>query len=111
MVHRLEAVFEAGVLRPLQPLLLPEHHHVMVTVDDSPTGDSTQFNHRYAEQEWIGIHGHAYIGQWIALDGGKLICHGTNAVRVRDDARSQGVECPFVVRVPLDFGAPSAGWL
>ena len=110
MVRQLEAVFEAGVLRPLQPLLLPEHHRVMVTIDDNPSV-AVEFNHRYTEQSWLGTHGHAYIGQWVALDGSKLVAHGPNAVRVRDDARGQGVECPFVVRVPVDFGAPSAGWL
>ena len=111
MVRHLEAVFEAGVLRPLQPLLLPEHHHVMVTIDDSPIVAAAEFNHRYAEQAWLGTHGRAYIGQWVALDGGKLISHGPNAVPVRDDARRQGLKCPFVVRVPPDFGKPSAGWL
>ena len=110
-MRQLEAVFEAGVLRPLQPLLLPEHHRVMVTIDDNPSAAAAEFNHRYAEQAWLGTHGHAYLGQWVALDGGNLVSHGPNAVRVRDDARSQGVECPFVVRVPVDFGSPSAGWL
>lgn len=74
-VRKLEAVFEAGVLRPLQPLLLPEHHRVMVTIDDNARVAATEFNHRYAEQTWLGTHGHTYIGQWVALDGGTLISH------------------------------------
>ena len=47
----------------------------------------------------------------LLLDGDKLVSHGPNAVRVRDEARRQGMECPFVVRVPADFGTLSAGWL
>lgn len=34
MVRHLEAVFEDGVLRPLEPLSLPEHEHVIVTIND-----------------------------------------------------------------------------
>lgn len=76
-----------------------------------PLAAGFEFNHRSAEQAWLETHGHGYIGQWVALNGGKLISHGPNAALLRDDARSQGVECPFVVRVPVDFGTPSAGWL
>lgn len=111
MLRQVEAVFEAGVLRPLQPLLLPEHHRVMVTIDDNPAATAAELDHRYAEQAWMGTHGQAYIGQWVALDGGKLVAHGPNAVQVRDEARNQGVERPFVVRIPTDFGEPSAGRL
>ena len=111
MVRHVEAVFEDGVLRPTEPLSLPERQHVRVTIDDSPPVASEQINHRLAEQAWLTVHGHEYRGQWVALDGGRLVAHGPKAVPVRDDARSQGIECPFVVRVPLDFGGPSAGWL
>lgn len=34
MTKRLEAIYENGVLRPLEPLNLPEHHRVMVTLSD-----------------------------------------------------------------------------
>jgi len=111
MVRHLEAVFEGGVLRPLQPLQLTEFQHVMVTIDDSLAVDATEFDHRQAEHFWMREHGHEYIGQWMAVDGGTLIAHAPNAVAVRDEARRQRLERPFVVRVPLDFGTPSAGWL
>ena len=42
----------------------------------------------------------------LLLDGDKLVSHGPNAVRVRDEARRQGMECPFVVRsrqIPAHF--------
>ena len=34
MSKQLEAVYENGVLRPLQPLALADQQHVMVTVDE-----------------------------------------------------------------------------
>ena len=36
MVKTLSAVFENGVLRPLEPLALKEHQRVRVTVSDAP---------------------------------------------------------------------------
>jgi len=32
----IEAIYENGVLRPLQPLALPEHAHVRVSVETLP---------------------------------------------------------------------------
>ena len=113
MAHRLEAIFEGGILRPLEPLQLPEHQRVTLTINypipvESVSKDD---NRRLAEQEWVGVHGKDYIGQWVALDGGSLIAHGSDAVPVRDQALAKGVVRPFVVRIPHDFGQPSAGWL
>ena len=34
MVSQLDAVYEQGVLRPLEPLSLPEHHRVRLTLED-----------------------------------------------------------------------------
>jgi predicted DNA-binding antitoxin AbrB/MazE fold protein len=42
MIRRtLEAVYENGVLRPLEPLDLDEHQHVAVVVSDLPVTNST----------------------------------------------------------------------
>jgi predicted DNA-binding antitoxin AbrB/MazE fold protein len=39
MTQSLRAVFEHGVLRPLEPLALRENQHVTVTLTDSENGD------------------------------------------------------------------------
>jgi predicted DNA-binding antitoxin AbrB/MazE fold protein len=39
MTRRLQAVYEKGVLRPLEPLALNEHQQVTVTVTDREDGD------------------------------------------------------------------------
>ena len=109
MVRQLEAVFENGVLRPLEPLALPERQHVILTLTEAPQKEQIQSRKR--EQEWLSAHGHEYRGQWVALDGDALVSHGSKALAVRDEARQKGVQFPLMVRVGEDFGEPSAGWL
>ena len=109
MTRQIEAVYEEGVLRPLEPLSLSEKQHVLVTIADVP--EPEEINHRYAEQEWLNAHEAEYRSSWVALDGNRLVSHGPRAVPVRDEARRQGVQRPLMVHISEDFGLPSAGLL
>jgi predicted DNA-binding antitoxin AbrB/MazE fold protein len=109
MVRELEAVFENGVLRPLEPLSLVEKQRVHVTITDLPALESTCT--RKTEQKWLGAHGHEYPGQWVALHGDVLLGHGLDARAVRDEARRKGIHRPLLVHVPDEPDQPSAGWL
>lgn len=114
MVQQLEAVFEHGVLRPLQPLSLDERQHVLVTVTElphKPVPDAPIDPHRFQEQEWIRVHGSGYRGQWVALQGSELISHGPKGRAVRDEARAKGIQHPLMVHLPDETDLPSAGWL
>lgn len=46
MTTAVEAIYEAGLLRPLQPLALPEHARVRVSVETLPADDAER-------QEWL----------------------------------------------------------
>lgn len=107
MVHRFDAVFENGVLRPLGPLPLSDHQRVTLTIAD----EAPMENPREAEQRWLQEHGAEYEGEWLALDGDRLLSHGPRARAVHDEARRKGVDRPLLVRVPVDSHLPSAGWL
>jgi len=51
MPMQVEAVYENGVLRPLEPLELAEHQHVTVTVIESTTSaDRTQLDSTFVEK-------------------------------------------------------------
>lgn len=115
MVKQLEAVFEGGVLRPLAPLALPEHQRVTITIDTREVAVAPAamkpYNDRKAEMAWLAAHSDEYRGQWVALDGDTLVSHGLQALAVRDEARSKGVEVPLMEHIAPEDGLPSLGLL
>src|SRR3954466_2233292 len=63
-----------------------------------------------SEQRWLAEHGREYAGQWVALDGDRLLAHGENARAVYAAVRDSGVSLPLVVRVNPPDQLPSGGW-
>ncbi len=62
------------------------------------------------ELHWLAEHRSEYAGQWVALDGTRLLAHGLNAREVYEQARASGVGLPLVIQVePLDQ-LPFGGW-
>jgi predicted DNA-binding antitoxin AbrB/MazE fold protein len=48
MTRQVEAVYENGTLRPLEPLTLEEHQRVTVTIEDAPKGSAESWiDHEY----------------------------------------------------------------
>ena len=90
MKHRLQVVFENGMFRPLEPVPFVDQQHLTVTVsDDEIRGTADPV--RSAEQHWLREQGNHYTGEWVALDGGRLLSHGLDAKSVYTEARSAGV--------------------
>ncbi len=109
MMRQLEAVFEKGLLRPMEPLRLEESQRVFLTITDVPV--AAPVHARKDEMEWLGAHPNDYRGEWVALDGGTLVSHGADVRSVRDEARRKGVLRPLLVQIPEQADEPSAGLL
>ncbi len=60
------------------------------------------------ELEWLASHREAYAGQWVALQGGRLLAAGPDAGDVFSKVRNVAPP-PLVVRVEEE-GLPFAGW-
>jgi hypothetical protein len=58
-----------------------------------PMPDSTR------EFRWLSEHAREYVGQWVALDGDRLIAHGPDAHAVFVAAEADGAYLPLVTRV------------
>jgi predicted DNA-binding antitoxin AbrB/MazE fold protein len=113
MATHFEAVYEQGVLRPLEPLALAEHQRVRVTVEEwrPPLGWEfpQDFDDSLAELEWLAHESRPYTGEWVALDGNRLIAHGPKLAAVKMAAQAAGVSRPFFASMP-DGDMPFGGW-
>lgn len=63
------------------------------------------------ELEWIKQHGHEYVGEWIVLDGDKLLGHGPDPRPIVAQARVAGVRLPFAKFITGETGPSMGGWL
>ena len=68
--------------RPLDPRVPP-----------IPVPDSAR------EMKWLSENNREYAGQWVALDGDRLIAHGTNHHEVFEAAKADGAYLPLITFV------------
>jgi predicted DNA-binding antitoxin AbrB/MazE fold protein len=55
MTRKVPAVYEQGVLKPLEPLALPEGQHVTVTIDEPPVAESPEDALQAWQQVYAGL--------------------------------------------------------
>ena len=109
MTREIEAIYEDGVLKPVEPLQLAEKQRVTVTISEPPKPVEHP-NARKAETVWIGKNAHLYKGEWIAVQESELLSHGDDLHAVAAEARSKGVERPLFFHVPEHLGEPAIEW-
>jgi hypothetical protein len=64
---------------------------------------------RTREMKWIEEHKHEYVGQWVALDGDRLIVASPIRAEISAAIKADGAELPLVHRItsldePLPIG-------
>jgi hypothetical protein len=77
-------------------------------------GDASQPNSDRSAKSlrWLQENREKYAGQWVALDGDRLIASGPTAREVYSKAKAEGVEIPFVELVTERESGPfTGGWL
>ncbi len=62
-------------------------------------------------REWIAQHRLEYIGEWVVLDGDRLIGSGDDPRPIVKEARAQGVKRPFVEFVRDESEPFTGAWL
>ncbi|NOT63695.1 MAG: hypothetical protein HOP19_26070 [Acidobacteria bacterium] len=60
-------------------------------------------------RRWLKEHQHEYAGEWIALDGDRLIAHGLDAAAVYAAADADGAYLPLVTYLLPADTPPFAG--
>lgn len=67
---------------------------------------------REVEVAWITSHTEElsdFRGQWLVVEGQGLIAHGFDFLEVVRDARSHGIEIPYVTKLPAEEERPFIG--
>ena len=64
---------------------------------------------RTREMKWIEEHKHEYAGQWVALDGDRLIAASPIQQEVWDAVNTDGPMLPLVHRIPSPNDLPYIG--
>lgn len=67
---------------------------------------------REAEVAWIASHAEElsdFRGQWLVVEGQRLIAHSFDFLEVVRDARSHGIEIPYVTKLPAEEERPFIG--
>ncbi len=62
------------------------------------------------ERSWVDRHRDEYLGQWVAVEGDRLVAHGTNPRQVYLSARAAGISIPYIVHVTPKVDAYIGGW-
>jgi|SRR6185369_5499588 len=75
-------------------------------------GSQAHANRSERSLRWLHENRENYPGQWVALDGDRLIASGRTAKEVYSKAKAEGVVIPFVELVTDQQSVPSSGgWL
>lgn len=106
------------IIKSIEQLPAPEQERIRRWLDEkgTPNGERNasqpHANRSTKSLRWLHENREKYFGQWVALDGDRLIAHGPTAKEVYSKAKAEGVEIPFVELVPDRELAPSTGgWL
>ena len=78
---------------------LPEVRRATIAVDFSAT------------HEWLRHHRQEYVGNWVVLDGDRLIGYGNDPRPIVAQARAEGVQVPFVEFIRGASEPFMGGWL
>ena len=70
----------------------------------TPVPDSTR------ELQWIADHMHEYPGEWVALDGNRLVAHSKNHEELWAAVDADGAYLPLIDRMPDPNDPPFAGF-
>ena len=108
------ATFEQ-IIKSIEQLPAPEQEGIRrwlqnrVTSNGLSDGSRKKAARSARSLRWLDENRERYSGQWVALDGDRLIASGPTAREVYSKAKAEGVETPFVELVTEQEPSPFAG--
>jgi uncharacterized protein DUF5678 len=106
------------IIKSIEQLPTPEQEKIRQCLEQKgATNGEDHGSHAYPDRSakslrWLHENRKNYPGQWVALDGDRLIASGPTAKEVYSKAKAKGVVIPFVELVTDQEPMPSSGgWL
>lgn len=110
--------------------------HILVLIEKLPLTERTRLNHLLTEQtpeptkpkppldkrvpsqpmpddtremEWVERHKNEYAGQWVALDGDRLIAGSSSRIEISAAIKADRATLPLILRIPSPNDLPYVG--
>ena len=104
------------IIKSIEQLPAAERERIRRWLEEKETSngaaEGSLANRSAKSLRWLDENRERYLGQWVALDGDRLIANGATAKEVYSKAKNEGVEIPFVELVAeRDSGPFTGGWL
>jgi Family of unknown function (DUF5678) len=105
---------EEAILDKVRHLPPAKQEELLRFVDDLQRRSQVQLRpsrDRTREMNWIAENRAAFVDQWVAVEGDRLVAADKNAQPVFDAAKAEGIASPFVVHILVDDSSPFVpGW-
>jgi hypothetical protein len=105
------------IIKSIEQLPAAEQERIRQWLDErGATNGEGHASHASANRSakslrWLDENREKYLGQWVALDGDRLIASGPTAKEVYSKAKAEGVDIPFVELVVERESVPfTGGW-
>jgi hypothetical protein len=105
------------IIKSIDQVTAADQERIRRWLDEKKTsigeeGSQTVENRSAQSLRWLHENREKYLGEWVALDGDRLIASGPTAKEVYSKAKAEGVEIPFVEIVTGRESEPvTGGWL
>ena len=106
------------IIKSIEKLPAGEQEKIRQWLDDKRAknkeghGSQAHADRSAKSLRWLHENQEKYSGQWVALDGDRLIASGPTAKEVYFKAKAEGVDIPFVELVTEQkLGPFTGGWL
>ncbi len=90
--------------------LAEEEKQKILSEKKAKKADSTDERTKFQlAMKWLAENRQNFLGQWVCLDGDRLVAHGADAVKIYKEAREKGIEVPFVEHIVEEKQAYGGG--
>lgn len=115
MIQTAEQVIETVRALPLSERkkfydLAEKEKQIFLSENGAKNADSANERTKFQlAVKWLAENRQNFLGQWVCLDGDRLVAHGADAVKIYKEAKEKGIQVPFVEHIVEEKEAYGGG--